>query len=79
MPLVLLVKGYRLLFYALDRPEPSHVHVRNERRHAKFWLTPNVELAKNRGFRPHELNEIEKIVREHRRFILEQWHAFFGA
>jgi hypothetical protein len=78
MPLVLRVKGYRVLFYALDSPEPPHVHVRRERKHAKFWLEPAVELEKNQGFRPHELNDIAKIVVEHRELILEKWHAFFG-
>lgn len=77
MPVLLRIKGYRLLFYALDAGEPPHVHVRKERKHAKFWLEPHVELEKNQGFRPHELTEMAKIVTEHRELILETWHAFF--
>jgi hypothetical protein len=78
MPIILRIKGYRLLPYALDAGEPPHVHVRKERRHAKYWLEPTVELENNKGFRRHELNEIAKIVNEHRELILEAWHAFFG-
>lgn len=79
MPLVLQSKGYRFLFYALDAPEPPHVHVRRDRKHAKFWLEPNVELENNHGFRPHELNEISRVIVEHRELFLEAWHAFFDA
>lgn len=78
MPVVLRVRGYRFEFYASDGDEPPHVHVKKDRKHAKYWLIPVVTLEKNRGFRPHELNEIEKLVTKHRELLLEAWHAFFG-
>jgi hypothetical protein len=45
---------------------------------AKFWLDP-VELAKNLGFANHEGNEIERLVREHREFLIGAWHEYFDA
>ncbi len=33
----------------------------------------HVELAKSRGFREHELNEIKRIVVEYQNNILEAW------
>jgi len=39
---------------------------------AKYWLDP-VSLAKVRGFRQHELNEIERIIMAHRTYLLKVW------
>ena len=40
MPTVLREGPYRFFFYASDRVEPPHVHVRRENRVGKFWLDP---------------------------------------
>ena len=47
---------YRFFFYSNESGEP-HVHVRRERKLAKFWLEP-VELADSKRFAAHELREI---------------------
>lgn len=72
MPVVLRIKGYRFWFYEADLEERAHVHVGKEDCEAKYWLEP-VELARTRGFRQHQLNEIEDIVVEHLQEILEAW------
>jgi hypothetical protein len=78
MPTVLQDGPYGLVFFSSDRGEPPHVHVKRERRIAKFWLDPLV-LAKNRGFLGHELNEIARLVARHKPTLLEAWHEYFGA
>jgi hypothetical protein len=45
---------------------------------AKFWLDP-VALAYNLGFTPHELRDIERILKEHEPELLEAWYERFGA
>ena len=72
MPVVLRIKGYRFWFYEADLDEPPHVHVGKQSSEAKYWLDP-VALSKSRGFREHELNEIQKIVEEYRAEILRAW------
>lgn len=72
MPVVLRLKGYRFLFYEADLGEPPHIHVRNESGEAKYWLSP-VALAGMRGFRQHELNEIERIVKAYQDDLLGAW------
>ena len=72
MPVVLRIRGYRFWFYEADFDEPAHVHVGKQSGEAKYWLNP-VALSKSRGFREHELTEIQKIVEEHRDEILEAW------
>jgi hypothetical protein len=78
MPNVLRVGPYRIYFFAADRNEPPHLHVRRDRSVAKFWLNP-VRLARNDGFRPHELRTIEAIIYENEQKIMEAWNHEFGA
>jgi hypothetical protein len=77
MPVLLRVGPFVFLFWASDRDEAPHVHVRAGRRKAKFWLEPAVRLARNQGFRAHELTVIRALVVEYREFFLEKWHEFF--
>jgi len=72
MPVILRVKGYRFWFYSADLAEPPHVHVGKEDKEAKYWVEA-IALARNRGFRPQELSEIEGILAEHRDLILDAW------
>jgi hypothetical protein len=77
MPTLFRIRGYHVAFYAADRNEPPHVHVTHENKEAKFWMTPFVRLARNKGFRPHELTEIEKVIVARAEEILETWHGYF--
>jgi hypothetical protein len=64
---------YWFFFYSFDCNEPIHVHIRRDRKHAKFWLAP-VELAWNHGFSPRDLNEIRRLVADHDQVIIEAWN-----
>jgi hypothetical protein len=77
VPALLRIRGYRFYFYSLEAREPLHIHVAHAGRYAKFWLEP-VGLAQNRGFRGHELTEINRLVVEHEGFFREKWHEYFG-
>jgi hypothetical protein len=78
MPTVLRIGPYRFGFFSADRTEPPHVHVRRDRNEAKFWLEPEVRLARAGGFADRELNVIGQLIVEHREYLLEQWHDHFG-
>jgi hypothetical protein len=77
MPTVLRSGPYRFYFYSHEPSEPPHIHVDREDLSAKFWLDP-VQLARNFGFRAHELRTIQSIVVERRAEFLEAWNEFFG-
>jgi hypothetical protein len=77
MPTVLRRRSYRFFFVSLDRSEPPHIHVRRENKVAKLWLDP-VALERAGGFSRVELNEILKLVDEHRERLMRSWYAFFG-
>jgi hypothetical protein len=75
-PTIRRIGPYRFFFYGNEGFEPPHVHAQRDARLAKFWLRP-VALSSSVGFRPHELFEIERIVREHEVEFEEAWHEFF--
>lgn len=66
---------YRFFFYSQDCSEKPHVHVKRDTHKAKFWLTP-VSVAKTGGFQPHELAEIEKLVKDQRNKLMARWRKF---
>jgi hypothetical protein len=51
--------------------------VKAESDQAKFWLD-SIRLVTSHGFKAHELNEIEKIIQEHKSELLEAWNEYFG-
>jgi hypothetical protein len=72
MPVVLRIKGYKFWFYEVDLDEPPHVHVGKGGKEAKYWIDP-IAPARAGRFREHELNEIERIITQHRTDLLEAW------
>lgn len=77
MPEVLRHRGYRVGFFSSDWNEPCQVHVSKGGRAAKFWLKP-VRLARNAGFRPHELRTIALLLEQHEEEIWHAWNDYFG-
>jgi hypothetical protein len=77
MPVVLRIGKYRFFFFSNESSESPHIHVRAGGDEAKFWLDP-VQLAANYGFNGREINDIERLVVEHRDDLLEAWHEHLG-
>ncbi len=77
MPTVLRLGAYRFLFYAGDRNEPPHVHVERNDNVAKFWLDP-VRLQRSGGFRPIEIQRIQRLVERNRERLLRRWNEYFN-
>jgi hypothetical protein len=77
MPTILRVQGYRIYFYSHEPNEPPHIHIDRERMSAKFWLQP-IGLARNHGFSPRELRQVERLVEEHQTELMEAWNEYFG-
>lgn len=78
MPTVLRDGPYRLHFFAGDRGEPRHVHVDRDGAEAKFWLDPDVRLARNRNYGSAELRKIERLVRDHLDDLRAAWDGYFA-
>ncbi|MBU0480872.1 MAG: DUF4160 domain-containing protein [Proteobacteria bacterium] len=77
MPTILRIGPYKFYFYSHEPNEPPHVHVDCDDLSAKFWLT-TVQLARNVGFSPRELNKLEALVQENQKILMEKWYGYFG-
>lgn len=55
-----------------------HVHVVSADGEAKFWLTPNIEVARNFRYSRKQLGEIESLIGEHRDELICAWRQYFG-
>jgi hypothetical protein len=80
MPVVLRIDGFKLLFYVNEgNPrEPVHIHARYGRDEAKFWLSPTVALAYNRGLNRRQLSQAQRLVEEHCDLLERAWNDFFS-
>lgn len=78
MPDILRLRGHRFFFYSRESNEPPHIHVQTAEKSAKFWLDP-VALARSFGYNTPELNQLQRLVEEHRTLFLEAWYDYFGA
>ena len=55
-----------------------HVHIVCADGEAKFWLEPIVSLATYYNLNSKRLNEIQKIVEEHKNEIIKGWKKYFS-
>jgi hypothetical protein len=76
-PAVYREKGYKFFFYS-NEEERLHVHVVGEDGEAKFWLDPEISLAKSYNLSVRELNKLEQSVKEHEHEIRTAWGKHFG-
>ena len=55
-----------------------HVHVISGDGEAKFWLDPEIELAKNYRFSRKQLKQIETLIEAHYDELISAWQQHFG-
>jgi hypothetical protein len=75
-PTIFYEKGYRFFFFSREEPR-MHVHIYSADGEAKFWLEPEIELAKNYNLSRKQMVEIEKIIEEHYDEIRTAWKKWF--
>jgi hypothetical protein len=71
-PTVFKESGYRFFFFSREEVR-MHVHVISGDGEAKFWLEPEIELAKNYLYSRKQLKEIESLVEVHFNELLSAW------
>ena len=75
-PTIFRENGYRFFFFSREE-ERKHVHVISGDGEAKFWLEPDIELAKNYRYTSKQLKAIEKLIEEHRNELISAWQRHF--
>ena len=76
-PTILRIKGYKFYFLS-NEEERLHVHITCADGEAKFWLEPIVSLATYYKLNSKKLNELQKLVEEHKSEIIKEWKRYFG-
>ena len=80
MPTVFRAEGFRFFFYSNegDPREPPHLHVMGQGGEAKFWLRPEVTVARSAGLDARTLRGLARLVEQRRDEIERAWHDHFG-
>ncbi len=69
--------GYRFFFFSREE-ERMHVHVISGEGEAKFWLEPEIELAKNHRYSRKQLKHIELLIEVHHDELISAWRQHFS-
>ena len=56
-----------------------HVHIMSGDGEAKYWLAPEIELAKNCHYSRKQLKEIESIIEAHYDELTSTWKSYFSS
>ncbi|MGB5409635.1 MAG: DUF4160 domain-containing protein [Thiogranum sp.] len=75
-PTIFREKGYRFFFFSREE-ERMHVHVVSGDGEVKFWLQPEIELAKNSSYSRRQLKEIETLIEVHYNELISAWQKHF--
>ena len=77
-PTILREKGYRFFFFSREETR-MHVHVYCDNGEAKFWLEPEIELARNYRLSRLQLKQIEEIIEERYDQFTAAWQTHFSS
>ena len=75
-PTVFRESGYRFFFFSREE-DRMHVHIVSGDGEAKFWLEPDIELAKNHRYSRKQLKDIETLIEEHHHELVSTWQEHF--
>jgi len=76
-PTVFRYKNFRFHFFSREEPR-MHIHVICGHGEAKFWMEPDIELARNFGLSEPELRLLRSVIEERKDEIKRAWKAHFG-
>jgi hypothetical protein len=67
-------------FFLFSREEARlHIHVQSLDGEAKFWIEPNIELARNHQLSAQDLSRVLQLVADHEQEIRDAWRRHFGS
>lgn len=77
-PTIFREKGYRFFFFSREESR-KHVHIICADGEVKYWLEPEIKLAKNYRANSNQLKDIEKIIEAHYDEFTHAWESYFGS
>ena len=76
MPTVLKIGYYRFFFFSREETR-MHIHISCPDGEAKFWLLPEIDLARNYKLSKVQLKAIEKLIGDHYDDFKNSWNMYF--
>jgi hypothetical protein len=77
-PTVFREGPFRFFFFSREETR-LHIHVQSPDGEAKYWIDPNIELARNYGLSAQDLRRVEQLIEEHEEEIRNAWSDHFGS
>ena len=75
-PTVFRERGYRFFFFSREETR-MHIHVYCGDGEVKYWLEPEIELARNYRLSRVQLRQIEQLIEEHYNELTNAWREHF--
>lgn len=75
-PTVFREGPFRAFFFSLEESR-MHVHVSSPDGEVKFWLEPEINIARNHGLTEQDLNRVRQLVVERQEEIRDAWNKHF--
>ena len=69
---------FRFFFFSREE-ERTHIHVQSADGEAKFWMEPEIELARNYELSDQDLKRVLELIIEHEQEIRDAWTRHFGS
>ena len=76
-PTVFRKGSYRFFFFSREETR-IHIHVVHPKGEAKFWLDPEISLARNYGLTEKQIATVLSLIRSHESEIRNAWKEHFG-
>ena len=76
-PTLLQKDGFRFYFFSREEAR-AHVHVQRAEGEAKFWLSPKVGLALNKGLKARQIAKALLLVEENQDAFRKAWSTHFS-
>ena len=77
-PTVFSQAGFRFFFFSREEAR-AHVHVVSGAGETKFWLEPEIRLARSYHYSGKALRDIAAIIEVHHDELIRAWQEQFGS
>jgi hypothetical protein len=69
---------FRFFFFSREEAR-LHIHVQSPDGEAKFWIEPEVELARNYELSDQDLSRVLQLIVAHEQEIRDAWRRHFAS
>lgn len=77
-PTVFREGSYRFYFFSREEKR-IHIHVTHPKGEAKFWIDPEITLARNHGLTARQIATVLRLITDHEDEIRSAWKDHFGS